>query len=133
MKPGPRALYVEVKRRFNGKNNGALWLSHRDAAKAICVTKNTIGAYFSELEARGFIHKVQVGFLGPDGIGQATTWALDEEPTCDGKPATKGFVNWRKQKPVPISGSTRTRKRDTDGQIGTLRAPRVPKTGTENR
>ena len=29
---GPRALYVELKRFFNGSNNGAIFLSHRDAA-----------------------------------------------------------------------------------------------------
>lgn len=32
MTPGPRALYPELKRRFNGGNNGGLFLSHREAA-----------------------------------------------------------------------------------------------------
>ena len=35
LKPGPRALYVELKRRYNGVNNGRIHLSHRDAAKAL--------------------------------------------------------------------------------------------------
>ena len=34
LKPGPRALYVELKRRYNGVNNGSIYLSHRDASKA---------------------------------------------------------------------------------------------------
>ncbi len=27
LKPGPRALYIELKRRFNGRNNGKIYLS----------------------------------------------------------------------------------------------------------
>ena len=53
MKPGPRALYVELKRRFNGSNNGAIYLSHRDAAVALNVHRNTVGPMFRELERRG--------------------------------------------------------------------------------
>ena len=32
LKPSPRALYVEIKRRFYGSNNGQILLSYRDAA-----------------------------------------------------------------------------------------------------
>ncbi|WP_299661696.1 hypothetical protein [uncultured Ruegeria sp.] len=39
LKPGPRALYVELKRRFNGGNNGEIFLSHRAAAKALNVDR----------------------------------------------------------------------------------------------
>ncbi len=35
MPPGPRALYFELKRRYNGFNNGEIFLSHRDAAIAL--------------------------------------------------------------------------------------------------
>lgn len=38
LKPGPRALYAELKRRYNGSNNGRIFLSHRDAANALHVT-----------------------------------------------------------------------------------------------
>lgn len=103
LKPGPRALYIEIKRRYNGRNNGNIWLSHRDAAKAICVSKNTVGRYFVELQERGLIHMTQGGCLGPDGVGQAACWALDEDITVDGRPAQKRFVDWKKQKPVPKS------------------------------
>jgi DNA-binding transcriptional MocR family regulator len=130
MKPGPRALYIEVKRRYNGSNNGELFLSHRDAARAIGVSKNTVGPYFDELQERGFIHQVQAGYLGPDGVGKAAIWALDELPTADRKPALKRFLVWKMQKPVPKTGSRRTKSRCSSPFSGGLSADDVPKTGT---
>ena len=57
MPPGPRALYLELKRQYNGHNNGAVFLSHRDAAKALHVHRNTVGPWFKALEERGFIEE----------------------------------------------------------------------------
>ena len=100
LKPGPRALYVELKRRYNGSNNGQIYLSHRDAAAALNVHRNTVGPWFDELQARGFIDLAQAPCLGPAGIGKASVWALGEMPTSDGKPAQRAFMRWReKQKP----------------------------------
>lgn len=114
LSPGPRALYIELKRRFNGHNNGRIILSHRQAAEAINVSRNTVGPYFKELEARGLIAMTQGPHLGPSGIGQAALWALQEIPTADGKPATKGFLNWPKiEKPRPKSGTPRPNGCDT--------------------
>jgi DNA-binding transcriptional MocR family regulator len=112
MKPGPRALYIELKRRFNGRNNGQIILSHRDAAEALAVHRNTVGAWFEELEARGFIWMAQGPYLGPSGIGQAALWALAEEMTLDMKPARKTFMAWRA--PAP----TDERSRETRPTIG---------------
>jgi hypothetical protein len=97
MRPGPRALYIELKRRYTGSNNGEIFLSQRDAAKALNVTKDTATGYFRDLAQRGFIAMTQGGHLGPSGIGQAAKWALQEEP-LNGKPATKAFMAWRKNK-----------------------------------
>jgi hypothetical protein len=94
LKPGPRALYVELKRRYNGRNNGRIILSHRDAAQAINVSRNTVGGYFDELEARGLIQMTRAPFLGPSGVGQASLWALEEIPTSDGRSAQKSFMKW---------------------------------------
>jgi DNA-binding transcriptional MocR family regulator len=98
MKPGPRALYVELKRRFNGSNNGAIYLSHRAAASALNVSRNTVGPYFQELELRGFIRLTVGPYLGPSGIGQASVWALEELPAQDGKTAGKAFMRWLENK-----------------------------------
>lgn len=96
LKPGPRALYIELKRRYNGSNNGLIILSHRDAANALCAHRNTMCVWFAELEERGFIHATRGHCLGPAGIGEAAHWALDELPTQDGKPARKAFMRWKK-------------------------------------
>ncbi|UWQ14194.1 hypothetical protein K3556_14995 [Aliiroseovarius sp. M344] len=93
LKPGPRALYVELKRRYNGRNNGEIFLSHRDAAKALNVNRNTVGGYFSELQNKGFIRLTRGHCLGPAGIGQAASYALTEE-TLNGCSCSKEFMSW---------------------------------------
>jgi hypothetical protein len=52
--------------------------------------------------------------LGAD-VGQAALCALQELPTADGKPATQGFLKWRKkQKPRTKTVHARHNKGDTD-------------------
>jgi len=92
---GPRALFIELKRRFNGANNGEIFLSHRDAAIALNVHRNTIGPWFKILEERGFIHMTRAPHLGPSGVGRASTWALAEARTMDGGSATLAFKKWK--------------------------------------
>jgi len=108
LKPGPRALYIELKRRFNGSNNGEIFLSHRDAANALNAHRNTVCGWFDELQARGFIRLRTPPHLGPSGIGRASKWALEEMPTMDGKPAGKAFMRWKsKQDPRTKNGPSR--------------------------
>lgn len=115
LKPGPRALYIELKRRFNGRNNGRIILSHRDAARALNVHRNTVGPWFSELIERGFIMVTEGPHLGPEGIGRATVWALQEMPTADGRPAARGFATWwQSRKPRTNSVRGRHKKQDDE-------------------
>jgi DNA-binding transcriptional MocR family regulator len=131
LKPGPRALYIELKRRFNGANNGEIYLSHRDAAKTLNVSRNTATGYFSELEERGFIRMTQAPHLGPSGIGLASRWAIEEEPTSDGKPARKSFAAWRqKQNPRPKTGTPRPKNWDTTRELDPSEGLTVPEIGT---
>jgi len=118
LKPGPRALYIELKRRFNGANNGAIFLSHRDAALALNVHRNTVGPWFRDLMERGFITLTQGPHLGPSGIGQASIWALDELPTPDGKPAQKRFMS-RKPEQKPRTKSVQPRHKIQDANPST--------------
>ena len=131
MKPGPRALYIELKRRFNGSNNGEIYLSHRDAAKALNVNRDTASGYFDELEGRGFIRLTVGPHLGPSGVGQASKWAIEEEPTPDGKPAGKAFMRWtNKQNPRGKIGTLRPKNWDACGIVEPATGEAVPKNGT---
>jgi len=98
LRPGPRALYIELKRRYNGRNNGQIILSHRDAARALAVHRNTVGPWFEELQERGFVRMIQAPYLGPSGIGQASVWALEELPMQNGHAPPKSFMSWRAKK-----------------------------------
>ena len=112
LKPGPRALYIELKRRFNGNNNGEVFLSHRDAAKALNVCRETVAGYYRDLSSHGFIQETRGHCLGPAGVGQSATYVLTEEP-LNGTPATKDFMNWKKQKPRRINRHSLAEKPDT--------------------
>jgi hypothetical protein len=115
---GPRALYVEIKRRYNGSNNGRVILSHRDAAKAVNAHRNTVGRWFSELEERGFIVMTQAPHLGPSGIGKSSHWKLAEYATDDMKPATMNFMRWsKKQKPRTTTKTPCHYEGDTKGKL----------------
>lgn len=108
--PGPRALYIELKRRFNGTNNGAIYLSHREAASAMNVHRNTVGPWFRMLEERGFIFMTEGPHLGPSGIGRASVWGLAEETTPDGRPARKTFMQFQNPRTKTVHG--RHKKQD---------------------
>lgn len=97
LKNGPRALYVELKRRYNGGNNGRIFLSHRDAATAVNVGRDTVSGYFGDLTTHGFIAVTRGHCLGPEGIGQSVHYRLTELP-YEGAPATKEFMKWKPSK-----------------------------------
>jgi hypothetical protein len=98
MKSGPRALYLALKRKYNGGNNGEIFLSHRDAADDLNVGRDTVGKYYAELQKKGFIQQTVGHYLGPSGMGQAAKWALTEYP-LNRAAATKEFMSWKKQNP----------------------------------
>lgn len=105
LKPGPRALYIELKRRFNGGNNGCITLSHRGAASALNVHRNTVGPWFADLEERGFIEMKQAPCLGPSGVGLTALWELTELPVQDGTPAKRTFMGWRENQQHHVNKS----------------------------
>lgn len=116
--PGPRALYIELKRRYTGSNNGRITMSHREAAKLLNVHRNTVGPWFRELEARGFIVMTQAPYLGPSGIGQTSHWLLTELPSDDMKTARKTFASWQQiQKPRTKSVTPCHNDCDTKGNL----------------
>ena len=97
LKPGPRALYLELKRLYNGNNNGRIFLSQRHASDRLNIGRDTVSRYFSELLVKGFLIEISGHCLGSDGYGKAAHYALTELPLNE-KPATKDFMKWKKTK-----------------------------------
>lgn len=90
-----RVVYIEVRRRYNGKNNGWIALSVRDAAARCNINKDTASKAFATLQARGFIECVTPGGFSRK-VRHATEWRLLDE-RCDktGAMPTKAFMRWR--------------------------------------
>jgi hypothetical protein len=76
---GATRLLILLLRRYNGRNNGTIACSVRDAAKWLHCSKSTASACFAELEQLGLIRAVCRGSftikLG-ELKGVATTWSL---------------------------------------------------------
>jgi hypothetical protein len=101
LSPYSRLLYVEIRGRFNGSNNGDISMSHREAMALLNCSNVPAITGFKELEDRGFIRPVLKGGFSwktrADGKNRATTWRLTELPqnipTSDLTP-TYDFKTW---------------------------------------
>ncbi|ESY87521.1 hypothetical protein X739_05935 [Mesorhizobium sp. LNHC220B00] len=99
-----RSLYLEIKRRYNGRNNGAISLSHREAEALLDCSNTAVEKAFKGLQCKGFIKPQQKGSFGwkttKDGRkqGRATRWRLTELPqdlpVRELAGGSKEFVKW---------------------------------------
>lgn len=87
-------LLVHLAKFENGSNNGEIFLSERDAALAIGVSKRTAGKVFDELETHGFIAVMVKGHFVVKH-GPATQWRLTWLPFGKLGPTNE----WRSWKP----------------------------------
>jgi hypothetical protein len=86
---------------FKQRNNGRLFLSHRDAIKEIGgPQRDSISRWFRELQHYGFIVQTEAGCLGIDGKGKAPRWRLTELEAPGGRDSstlmlpTRDFLKW---------------------------------------
>jgi hypothetical protein len=97
-----RCLYMELKQRYNGSNNGEIGFSHREAQQALnCSNKPVIDAFKGLLE-KGFIRAAQVGSFhwkqGGGAGGRSTRWILTEYPVdhpLKSLSADRDFMRWK--------------------------------------
>jgi hypothetical protein len=91
-----RAVYIAIVQRYNGTNNGRLWLSVRDAARECRIAKDTATRSFRELLDRNFIEcKTPGGFSRK--THHATEWLLTEyRDDVNHTAPSKAFMRWRK-------------------------------------
>ena len=82
--------YVELRRRFNGWNNGEIHLTADECKTLFGMSKHTVIRAQLELQEKGLIHMTRRG-----GFHQhlATTWALTDEPTGT-RPPTHAYKTW---------------------------------------
>jgi len=88
-----RALLVEIKHRYNGRNNGEIVMSVREAASRLGASIPTAQKALRDLEARGFIRATVKGAFTLKHR-QASLWALTDVPVSDALPS-KEFMRWR--------------------------------------
>jgi hypothetical protein len=100
-----RAIYVEIKRRYNGSNNGFIVYSVRQAAHELKIGKTTAAKALTELQTHGFIVPEQRGAFHwkIDVTGErhrpASEWRLtifhnDRVHGIESKYPTKDFTRW---------------------------------------
>jgi len=128
LRPAPRALYFELRRRFNGRNNGEISMAVREAAAELHIAKDTASAAFRELEAKGFIKCRQRGDFNWK-LGLASVWILTEE-SYGNEFATKDFMRWTEQEEAgPNPRTLRSQKKDAVAAEGR----KTVANGTETR
>jgi hypothetical protein len=92
-------VWLELRTRYNGGNNGKLALSLEEAARLLHLGKATVQRAFTELEAKGFVVMSQRGqWYGR----KATTWTLCDR-SSNGVMATHAWKRWRPNSPAANS------------------------------
>ncbi len=91
--PGARCIYIELRRRFNGSNNGEISLSCREAAIIAHCGKSTASKLFDELETHGYIKPAAASHFRNRW---ATTWILTNE-SYNGQSPTHEWAKWHPQ------------------------------------
>jgi hypothetical protein len=117
--PADISVYLQVKYRYNGTNNGSIGCGCRELAAACNISKDTANRSLIRLQERGFIKAVKQGYFRPgsseDGSlkNRATEWRLTEYP-CDvtGELPTKDYHRWE---PKTISVAPRGQRVSSQG------------------
>jgi DNA-binding transcriptional MocR family regulator len=112
---GARSLLIELIYRFNGRNNGMIFLSSREAAERLNISKNTVGGYYKELCLAGFIVETRKYQLGVSGKGKASNWRLTHLP-CD-LTGNRPTLEFKKQNPVPTAAPPCPKNRDMNSPV----------------
>jgi hypothetical protein len=85
--PGPRALYIEIAGRHDGRNNGRIPYSERDGAAALRADRRTVRRWFDQLEEPGIAVRTSRGsFDFKAKEGKASLWYL---PDLDGNASNR--------------------------------------------
>ena len=122
---GALKVWVELRSRYNGSNNGRVSLSLREAASLLGMSQSTAQRGFRELEQKGFIKCRSRG----SWYGRRAAEFILTDRSFDGHPPTRDWQRWSaKKKPsVPkrtaksFSGSPEYRGSKFEAQQSTRR------------
>ena len=93
-----QALWLHIRRRYNGYNNGEISYSCREAANKLNVSPNTASRNFKELQEKGFIKiALFAGFQNKHRT--ASRWIMTHEPYKNKAP-TNEWRKWSKSAPT---------------------------------
>jgi hypothetical protein len=125
-------VYLFMKKRYNGSNNGQIIFSHRDAQQALRSGWRRGANALAELEHYGFIKCRNPGEPGPN-IRLASEWQLTVFE-CGGQEASKTFSRWdgtafeppytRAKKQLPIVTVKTPRRHGEDASAPSRSAPK---------
>jgi hypothetical protein len=95
MSMGARVLHTELRGqlRNDGLNNGTVFRSCRDAARALGAAASSVVRWYAELKHYGFVRETTPGFLGGDGMGIAAKYRFTDLPHGTHQP-TRDFERW---------------------------------------
>ena len=92
LSPPAIKVWIELRSRFNGRNNGDLSLGLDEGARLLGMSKSTVSRALKELADKGFTKMTKLGrWCGR----MATTWAVTDRP-LKGNLATRNWLNWRR-------------------------------------
>ena len=100
-----RTIYTEIKRRYNGSNNGFIVYSVRQGADELKIGKTTAAKAFTQLQIHGFIVAEQRGAFHwkidasgerhrPASEWRLTTYPSDRARGIESRYPTKDFMRW---------------------------------------
>jgi hypothetical protein len=119
LSPFARLLYIEIRARYSGSNNGDIPMSYREAEELLNCSNKPIPTAFRELQDRGFIVPVQKGAFSWkvrfQGAGRATTWRLTELPADYPERSLSPSYDFKAWKPDP-ENKTRHAKSGPDAR-----------------
>lgn len=88
-------VLLELYSLYNGRNNGYLFLSCREAARRCRISKDTASKSFQKLTSLGFISR-RAHYPENYYLREANHWVLSEFE-FNGRPATKDFMRWESE------------------------------------
>jgi biotin operon repressor len=111
-------VFLELRTRFHGANNGRLTLSLEEAKRLLGLGKTTVQRALEELQVKGLIICTRKG----QWYGRlASTWATTDRPS-DSAPATNNWKTWQPPR-QPAKRSQKTECGPEAGPSGSVIVP----------